>query len=295
VEDRTVRSLWTAAVVSSLAMAATAAAEPVVPAVPAAEDVVGTWRGAARWKACTFTGAPRVSVEVRRVDRRYQVDLGGAGDGLGTVGLDETIGARLAGTRDDLEVALTWKRGAPTLSLHTASGCTASAALRRDGTGIADCDAQRALASIAAGCSAMGEGRGEAAARVAEQAAGWKAARGARRTAAAAQCRSDAQTLRTALVRATCLPDPAQAQVAGTGIAECDTYVMTFQRYLRCNQVPVSAKNAGEESMRALIDSWRSLGGPAVPADVKRAAADACMAGTDALRQSATALGCDMR
>jgi hypothetical protein len=78
-----------------------------------------------------------------------------------------------------------------------------------------------------------------------------------------------------------------------SGIAECDAYAAVFARYLRCNQVPAQAKQASQQGFAALLESMR--GAAALGPDARRAIGEACTLGADALKQSAAALGCDLR
>jgi hypothetical protein len=84
------------------------------------------------------------------------------------------------------------------------------------------------------------------------------------------------------------------AIAADTGIAECDTYVQTFNRYLACPSVPDQAKGASQANIAQMQQSWSSLKDPNTPAAAKKAAADACKQAVDALQSSAKALGCNL-
>jgi hypothetical protein len=93
-------------------------------------------------------------------------------------------------------------------------------------------------------------------------------------------------------------PAPAPADQAAapagdsSGIAECDAYLKTFEKYLACEKVPQQSKDASKQGLEAMKSSWAQLKDPNVPAETKKAAADACKTGEDGLKQSATALGC---
>jgi hypothetical protein len=90
-------------------------------------------------------------------------------------------------------------------------------------------------------------------------------------------------------------PAPGAAPAAAgepSGVAECDAYAATFEKYMACDKVPQQAKDASKQGLDAMKQGWATLKDPNVPAESKKAAADACKAGEDALKQSATALGC---
>jgi hypothetical protein len=86
--------------------------------------------------------------------------------------------------------------------------------------------------------------------------------------------------------------DPAAAPAGDSGIAECDAYTQTFEKYVACDKVPAQAKDASKQSLEAMKQGWAQFKDPNVPAEAKKAAADACKQGEDALKQSAQALGC---
>jgi hypothetical protein len=86
----------------------------------------------------------------------------------------------------------------------------------------------------------------------------------------------------------------APAASGDTGIAECDAYLKSFDKYLTCDKVPAQAKDASKTGIDQMKASWASLKDPSVPAEAKKSAADACKQADDALKQSATALGCTL-
>ncbi|HTJ42465.1 MAG TPA: hypothetical protein VL463_10250 [Kofleriaceae bacterium] len=83
-----------------------------------------------------------------------------------------------------------------------------------------------------------------------------------------------------------------QSATNDTGIAECDEYARTFDRYLACDKVPQQAKDASKANIEQMRQSWSGLKDPNVPPATKTAAADACKQATATLQQSAKALGC---
>jgi len=89
--------------------------------------------------------------------------------------------------------------------------------------------------------------------------------------------------------------DPAAAAPAGdsTGIAECDAFLKTYEKYLACDKIPQQAKDASKQGLDAMKANWAQLSkDPAAPADSKKVAADACKTGEEGLKQTATTAGC---
>jgi hypothetical protein len=88
--------------------------------------------------------------------------------------------------------------------------------------------------------------------------------------------------------------DPAAAPAAAgsTGIAECDGYLATAEKFAKCDKLPKEAKDAQTQALEAAKTGWASLKDPNVPAEAKKAAADACKQSDDALKQAWTAAGC---
>jgi hypothetical protein len=248
---------------------------------PRPEDGVGTWRGKASWKGCAVAGAAQVAVDVTWKDGVFHVALGGARDDLGDVALVGKSDGSAAGTRDDLTV--TFKPGTPgKLALATDGGCAATMTFARDGSGIAPCDRLLALSTIESSCattptSDANDLRGKLGA--------WKKLRGKAKATQADACGKDADALADALDQNGCFPKG--GAVGGTGIAECDQYMQALQRFAQCNTVPVEAKQALQQAMSQMGNTWRSLS-----PEAKKAAADACKQGTDAIRSAAKAQGC---
>ena len=88
-------------------------------------------------------------------------------------------------------------------------------------------------------------------------------------------------------------PAAAPAAAAGsTGIAECDGYLATAEKFAKCDKLPKEAKDAQTQALEAAKTGWASLKDPNVPAEAKKAAADACKQSDDALKQAWTAAGC---
>ena len=84
----------------------------------------------------------------------------------------------------------------------------------------------------------------------------------------------------------------APAAAGGTGIAECDGYLATAEKFATCDKLPKEAKDAQMQALDAAKSGWASLKDPNVPAEAKKAAADACKQSDDALKQAWTAAGC---
>jgi hypothetical protein len=79
-----------------------------------------------------------------------------------------------------------------------------------------------------------------------------------------------------------------------TSIAACDEYVAVFDAYLACDKVPPQVVEASKQGIDAMKHAWADLRGADVPREARQAASDACRQGTDALKESAAALGCAM-
>jgi hypothetical protein len=83
------------------------------------------------------------------------------------------------------------------------------------------------------------------------------------------------------------------ADIGGTtGVKQCDLYLRSVDKFMKCDEVPQQAKDAVYEGVDAMKSGWGSLKDRHVPKEAKKAAADACTQALDALRQSAKALGC---
>jgi len=79
-----------------------------------------------------------------------------------------------------------------------------------------------------------------------------------------------------------------------TGVPECDAYLQAFDRYMQCDKVPQQARDASEDSIAQMRQAWAMLRDPKVPPEAKKAAADACKEAHEALKQSASAMGCPL-
>ncbi len=257
---------------------------------PRAEILVGTWRGRAAWKGCTVAGNAKITVGVTWKDGAYQIDLAGARDDLGTVALVPRDDGTAAGTRDDLEV--TMKPGASAkITLATDAGCTATLTVARDGSGLAGCDRWMALATVESTCDAAGDARAAHLDDARGKLAGWKKLRGGKRKAADDACAKDAGELAAALGDNGCLPT-VSAGGGLTGVPACDAYVGGVQRYAQCKNVPVEAKQALQQAITQMVEGWKMMREPGMPAEARKAAGDACKQALEALKQAATSVGC---
>jgi hypothetical protein len=86
-------------------------------------------------------------------------------------------------------------------------------------------------------------------------------------------------------------PAPAAVYVAGS-IASCDAYFVAFERYMSCDKVPPQAREAAAQGIEQMKQGLAMLSDPGVPAEAQKAASDACAQATDALKESADAMGC---
>jgi hypothetical protein len=85
---------------------------------------------------------------------------------------------------------------------------------------------------------------------------------------------------------------PAPPAYPSTTVPECDAYLAEMTRFGQCPQIPQATRDAITASIAQVQQGWASLRDPNTPAEAKRAAGDACKQGVDALKQSATAMGC---
>lgn len=77
-----------------------------------------------------------------------------------------------------------------------------------------------------------------------------------------------------------------------TSIAACDEYLVVFDAYVACDGVPPQVVEASRAGIDAMKQAWANLQGADVPQEARQMASDACRQGTDALKESAAALGC---
>jgi hypothetical protein len=81
-------------------------------------------------------------------------------------------------------------------------------------------------------------------------------------------------------------------QKGRTGVVECDRYLATLADYMACEPVDPRTRAASRRGLGAIEPAFEQLLDPSVPADAKRAVADACDEGRKAFFESAQALGC---
>ena len=237
-------------VLASALVAAIAVAGPVPPPPesPLADpkaidpiDVVGTYTATLRWTRCSVPGARTAALEVRSVDRKLELDLGPAQEGLGVIGIDGDA-RKLAGTAADLGVTLVRKkRGAYAITIELDAGCRARGTLRRAASGIAPCDRLVTLARIEAGCSAIAvaDRIGDLAELATEQAT-WTGLRGARKREAATACHARAAPLHSELIDAACVELPADA--APRPVPACRAVAAQMARLARCPSLPADKR-----------------------------------------------------
>lgn len=273
------------AVAALVAGAATVAAGPWVEPDPAI--LVGRWTGKATWRRCAVDGAARVSLVVERDGGGYRVDLGGALDGLGPELLAPVGAVELEATHDDLRVRwLAGKPGRATVRLGFASGCEGTLALVRESTGAPACDELIALRAIAGRCPDLpppATAPADVGARLAAR------PRGKALAAVVATCRREAPPLRASLVAAGCVPAPIDPSLATTRVPECDALIATVDRLMRCNRVPVEARQRLRVSM-GRVDRWGAV--DADDPDARARAAQTCDETRAELESTMAVLGC---
>ncbi|HEY4179898.1 MAG TPA: hypothetical protein VGM90_23815 [Kofleriaceae bacterium] len=72
-----------------------------------------------------------------------------------------------------------------------------------------------------------------------------------------------------------------------TGIPECDDYKAAVDKIVACDKMPAASRSVLKDALGQALLSIRSL-----PADGRKAAATACTMGLDAIKQAASAVGC---
>lgn len=77
-----------------------------------------------------------------------------------------------------------------------------------------------------------------------------------------------------------------------TGLVECDRYLATLAEYLACENVDPRTRAASKRGVGAIEPAFDQLVDPSVPAEARRAVADACNEGHKVFLESAQALGC---
>jgi hypothetical protein len=91
-------------------------------------------------------------------------------------------------------------------------------------------------------------------------------------------------------------PGPSSG-VIDTGVPECDDYLLAFERLVTaCGDKlgpSVDAVKQALDSQKASFLGWRDLDDSSRDA-VHQAAAQGCKAGADAIRQTATSMGCTL-
>ncbi|HVK77161.1 MAG TPA: hypothetical protein VM734_27835 [Kofleriaceae bacterium] len=90
--------------------------------------------------------------------------------------------------------------------------------------------------------------------------------------------------------------DTAAAPAAdSTGVPECDAYLAAFEKLAKCDKAgpALDGLKQGLEATKQGWAAWKDLQGEALDA-AKKAAAPGCKAGEDALKQTASSLGCEI-
>jgi hypothetical protein len=75
-----------------------------------------------------------------------------------------------------------------------------------------------------------------------------------------------------------------------TGIATCDEYVGTMQRYADCDKLPPEAKQAMIDAFGQSVKGWAALAD--APPEAQKAASESCQVANDAAKQALDQLGC---
>lgn len=80
-----------------------------------------------------------------------------------------------------------------------------------------------------------------------------------------------------------------------TGVPECDAYLKAFEALTKCDKAgpALGGLKQGLESSKQAWSSWKSLDDTSRKA-AQQAAGPGCKAGEDAIKQTATSLGCSI-
>jgi len=108
----------------------------------------------------------------------------------------------------------------------------------------------------------------------------------------AAECMGDAARASSPAPDGSATLTPADLAKVETGVPECNAFMRTFGEYMACDKLPQAAKDGSMQGAVQMLEGWKSLRDPNVPAEARKAAADACHQASDAVLQSAKALGC---
>jgi len=100
------------------------------------------------------------------------------------------------------------------------------------------------------------------------------------------------QKLQDRLMKAMGAFDASTPAASNSGLAECDAYAAAMEKYMACDKVPQSARDAARQGLDAMRQGWAAMG--QMPDDAKQAAGDACKQAIDALEQGAEAMGCSL-
>ena len=79
---------------------------------------------------------------------------------------------------------------------------------------------------------------------------------------------------------------------AGGMPAACIEYKNFIGKLATCSKFPESSRKSLEDGFRAMEDGWKNIDWTKMPADSKKQVNDGCQQGLDAMKQSATAMGC---
>jgi hypothetical protein len=85
------------------------------------------------------------------------------------------------------------------------------------------------------------------------------------------------------------------AAAASTGVPECDAYLAAFDKLSKCDKAgpALDGLRQGLEATRQGWAAWKDMPADQLEAS-KKAAAPGCKAGEDALRSTASSLGCEI-
>ena len=83
---------------------------------------------------------------------------------------------------------------------------------------------------------------------------------------------------------------PAEGAPAASGDlpAECGDYKAMIEKLASCDKMPQQSRDALKQGYDAMSQGWANVG--AMPPEAKKAMADGCKQGTDALKQAAGAM-----
>lgn len=244
------------AVVATLAgfAGAAAVADPAPSQITLAETWVGSWTGKATWQECSLEGGSTITLPIQSLGSTLTSDGDILMEGLGAL-VWSSQGKQLVIARDGLDVTLTpGKKGAVKLMMKTGAGCVARATLERASSGIASCDAVRALATARSTCDGLDEAtRDDELEQVDASWKAWNKLKGKKKKAQAKACTARLSGLRTDI--ASCSPSGGGVTIAG---GSCAQMIALYTSLGNCAALPQQPRDAILQALPTLQQTMMS-------------------------------------